>query len=141
MAKSITTNSHILEYIALGSAFFQCCLIFLAGDLETELELMIFFFVLITLLVNNYYRGTRVHLWPLITGFSFYTFTLIFDIMVDFSYYYYYLTCLISLMIVYFFGTVENYQSFVPSGRYSVGCKETITKISGNRVLLYYPVD
>ena len=29
----------------------------------------------------------------------------------------------------------------MPSGRYAVGCKETITKVSGNRLLIYYPVD
>eukprot|EP00347_Sterkiella_histriomuscorum_P003348 403364636 len=140
-AHLMRTFSKYQEYIQLGSSFFQCCLLFLSGPMEIELELLVFFFTLFTYLISWYYRGIRIHLWPVVTGFSFYTFTLIFPIMVDLSHFYYYLTCLISLMIVYFFGSVENYQGFVTSGRYQVGCKETQTKVSGNRVLIYYPVD
>lgn len=110
MAKNIVTNSHILEYIALGSTFFHCCIMLFQNDFPIETKLLFYFFVLLTLFVNNYYRGTRVHLWPLVTGFFFYSVTMIFGIMEEIAFYYYYLTTLISLMVVYFFGSVEVYQ-------------------------------
>ena len=125
MVKNIVANSQLLENVALGSTFFHCCLLLLLEDSPFELTLLLYTTVLISILINNHYRGTRVHLWPLISGFSFYSITLLFGILEEMAFYYYYLTCLISLMIVYFFGSVEVYQGFVPSGRYSVGCKET----------------
>lgn len=141
MAKNIVTNSHILEYIALGSCFFHCCLMLFESGFPMETKLLLYFFVLTTLLVNNYYRGTRVHLWPLVTGFSFYSFTLLFGILEEVAFYYYYLTTLVTLMIVYFFGSSEVYQGYAVSGRYAVGCHETQLKIGGNRLLIYYPTD
>ncbi len=109
MPSSVTTNSLILEYIALGTTFAHCCILLVADDMPIESKIILYFFVLTTLLVNNYYRGTRIHLWPLITGFSFHSVSFLYNILVDISFYYYYLTCLASVIIVYFFGTVENY--------------------------------
>ena len=109
MAGGITTNSHLLEYIALGTTFMHCCIMLFQQEFDMETKLLLYFFVLITLLVNNHYRGTRIHLWPLMTGFSLYSITLLFGILEEMAFYYYYLTCLTSLVVVYFFGTVENY--------------------------------
>jgi len=141
MAKNIVTNSHLLELIALGSCFFHCCLMLFEQDFPIETKLLLYLFVLITLVINNHYRGTRVHLWPLMTGFGFYSFTLLFGILEEIAFYYYYLTTLISVVIVYFFGSSEFYQGFAVSGRYSVGCKETSMKVGGNRILIYYPTE
>jgi hypothetical protein len=141
MAKNIVTNSHILEYIALSSTFFHCCLMLFESDFPMETKLLLYFFVLMTMLVNNYFRGTRIHLWPLSTGFGFYSFTLLFGILEEVAFYYYYLTCLISIMLVYFFGSAEVYQGYATSGKYQVGLKETQTKVGGNRILIYYPTD
>lgn len=118
MVSSLTSNSLILEYIALGSSFVHCCLLLFKDELNFETILLLYFFVLINLVLNHCYRGTRIHLWPLISGFSFYTIYIIFSLFEDISFYYYYLTTLVSLMTVYFFGTIENYQGFKPYGKY-----------------------
>lgn len=109
MPSSVTTKSHILEYVALGTCFMHCCILLLNSDLPMEARVMIYFFVLFTLLVNNYYRGTRIHLWPLIVGFFLHSVSLLYGILADFSFYCYYLSCLTSLVTAYFFGTIENY--------------------------------
>ena len=104
-----------------------------------ETQILVFIFTVTTLVINHCYRGTRIHLWPLIFGFFLHSISFIYDIFNDLTFYTYYLTVLASLMMVYFFGSVENYQSFVPYGRHAVGCVETVTKVTGNRVLIYYP--
>jgi platelet-activating factor acetylhydrolase len=77
-------------------------------------------------------------MYPLIMGFSIYGVSLLFETLEEITFYYYYLTCLTSIVLVYFFGGIE-YNNFVPSGRHAVGCIETITKMGQNRVLIYYP--
>ena len=80
MSASISSSSHILEYIALGSAFFHCCMMFFNSEVPLELNLLFYTFVLANLLINNYQRGTRVHFYPLISGFALYSVALLFGI-------------------------------------------------------------
>jgi len=141
MPKNIVTNSHLLEYIALGSVFSHCCVLLFEQDLPLDTKLLLYVYVLATLFVNHNFRGTRVHLWPLMTGFGFYSIALLFGIIEEIAFYYYYLTCLGAIVLVYFFGSAEFYQGFATSGRYKVGCKETSLKVGGNRVLVYYPTE
>ena len=77
----------------------------------------------------------------MIMGFSIYAVALLFETLEELAFYYYYLTALASLVLIYFFGSVEQYTGYEPSGRFAVGCVESQTKIGQNRVLLYYPTD
>lgn len=104
-------------------------------------KLLLYFFVFLNLIVNNHFRGTRIHLYPLMTGFSLYSLALLFGIFEEISFYYYYLTTLVTMVIAFFFGTVDYYQSFETSGRYKAACVESVTKASGNRLFIYYPTD
>ena len=97
--------------------------------------------VLANLLINNYYRGTRIHLYPLCAGFAVYSLALFFEFLEEIAFYYYYLMTLVSLMLVYFFGTLDYYNSFELSGRHAVGATVTQTKSQANRVLIYYPTN
>ena len=80
-------------------------------------------------------------MYPVISGFAFYSVALLFQYMLEITLYYYYLTCLISIALVYFFGSYDQYSNFEPSGKYAVGCVEAQTKICQNRLLIYYPTD
>ena len=108
--------------------------------MDIESKLLLYFFVLVNLLFNNHFRGTRIHLYPIAMGYSLYSLTLLFGIFEEIAFYYYYLTTLISIVLVFFFGSIDYYQSFETSGRYKAGFVETVTKGSGNRVFIYYPV-
>jgi hypothetical protein len=110
-------------------------------DMPIQPKLLLYFFVLINLLVNNHFRGTRVHLYPLMSGFALYSLALLFGVFEEITFYYYYLMTLGSMMVAYFFGTVDFYQSFETSGRYRAACKEALTKVNGNRVFIYYPTE
>lgn len=95
-----------------------------------------------TLFLNNHFRGTRVHLYPLLMGFAIYSLAFFFGIFEEITYYYYYLTVLISMLITFFFGSTEYYNSFETSGahKFKVGCLMTAIKGgSANRVMIYYP--
>jgi hypothetical protein len=73
-------------------------------------------------------------------GFGLYSVTLLFGIFEQIAFFIYFLTCIVSLVIVYFFGSVDYYQKFETSGRhYKVGFVEAQTKFSANRVFIYYP--
>lgn len=109
MSSKLTTNSQILEYIALGSCFTQCCIVVINDDMDMQSKLLLYFFVLVNLLFNNHFRGTRIHLYPLAMGYSLYSLTLLFGIFEEIAFYYYYLTTLISIALVFFFGTVDYY--------------------------------
>lgn len=142
MANSISTNSQLMEYIALTSSFIHCCImLFLYSEDILELKLVLYAFVFANLAISHYYRGTRIHLWPLIFGFSCYSVALLFETLEEITFYYYYLMCLVSIMLVYFFGTSEFYSKFELSGQYAVGCIQTETKIGANRILIYYPTE
>lgn len=110
MGKSISANTYLLEYVALASAFIHCCIMLFQGhDAPLEIKVMYWAFVLANLLVNNYFRGTRIHLWPLISGFAFYSVALLFEYLEELTYYYYYLMTCLSIMLVYFFGSSYQY--------------------------------
>jgi hypothetical protein len=81
-----------------------------------NMSAMLHIFSLITLLMNNYFRGTRVHLYPLIMGFAIYSLAFFFGIYEEITYYYYYLMCLVSLLVTFFFGTTDYYNKFELSG-------------------------
>ena len=87
-----------------GAAAFQMCV-------------MLHLFSMVALFLNNYLRGTRIHMYPLMMGFALYSLALFFGIYEEIAYYYYYLTLLVSLTINYFFGSTEFYNSFATSGR------------------------
>ena len=77
--------------------------------MDMQAKLLLYFFVLINLFMNNHYRGTRIHLYPIMMGFSLYSLTLLFGIFEELAFYYYYLTTLVSIVIVFFFGSVDYY--------------------------------
>lgn len=90
-------------------------------------SVMLHLFSMISLIVNNYVRGTRVQMYPLIMGFALYSLAFFFGIFEELAYYYYYLTVLVSIIITYFFGSTDFYSSFEPSGgfgtdQHAVGC-------------------
>jgi hypothetical protein len=114
----------------------------LAAQAAWHMNVMLHLFSMASLFMNNHFRGTRIHLYPLISGFLFYSLAFFFGIFEEITYYYYYLSVLISMLLVFFFGTTNFYHSFEPSGsrRFSVGCVITEMKgAAGNRVTLYYP--
>lgn len=105
------------------------------------MSVVLHLFSLASLFLNHHYRGTRIHLYPLLTGFALYSLAFFFGVFEETAYYYYYLTLLTSMVVSFFFGTTNFYDSFEPSGRkYQVGCIMTEMK-SGtqNRVMIYYP--
>ena len=104
-----TGNSYLLEYIALASSFSHCFIMLFNPDQPIEFKLILYVFVLINLLISNHYRGTRVHLWPQLSGFALYSVALLFETLEEITIYYYYLTTLISIMLVYFFGGTYQY--------------------------------
>jgi hypothetical protein len=106
------------------------------------MAVMLHLFSLGSLLINNYFRGTRVHLYPLLMGFALYSLAFFFGVYEEVTYYYYYLMCLLSLLLSFFFGTTNYYSSFELSGshKHRVGCVQTSLKGgSQNRVMIYYP--
>jgi hypothetical protein len=109
MVSSLTANSTLLEYIAIGSAFIHCCILLFKDELNFETILLLYFFVVGNLLVMNWFRGTRIHLWPMVSGICLYSIFIVFDILEEVAFYYYYLTTLGSLALLYFFGTTNNY--------------------------------
>ena len=74
-------------------------------------------------------------------GYSLYAVALLFETLEEITFYYYYLTSLVSLILVFFLGSMEQYSGYEPSGRFAVGCVEEVTKVGQNRVLIYYPTD
>ena len=105
MKNSLVMNSHLLEYIALACSFFHCFILLFNPDPPLEFKVLLYFFVLLNLFIAHYFRGTRVHLWPQMSGFAFYSVALLFEFLEEITLYYYYLTTLISIMLVYFFGS------------------------------------
>lgn len=102
---------------------------------------MLYVFVLANLLLNNHHRGTRIHLYPLVAGFICYSVALLFEFLEEIAFYYYYIMTLLSLMLVYFFGSLDFYNNFELSGRFAVGAVLTATKAGNNKVLIYYPTE
>ena len=122
-----SSASHLLEIVALGSCFVQCCmLLFLTSDENFHLSAMVHLFSLASLLMNNHFRGTRIHLYPLIMGFALYSLAFFFGIFEEVAFYYYYLTVLFSMLISFFFAT-DYYASYELSGARvnNVGCLMT----------------
>ena len=138
---ALNANSHLVEYIALGCALLQCCIMLFQSHDQLEVKLLLYVLVLANLLINNHYRGTRIHLYPLCAGFALYSLALFFEFLEEIAFYYYYLMTLVSLMLVYFFGTLDYYNKFELSGRHAVGAQVTNTKTGNNKVLIYYPTD
>jgi hypothetical protein len=109
-----------------------------------HMNVMLHLFSMATLIMNNHFRGTRIHLYPLLMGFIIYSIAFFFGVFEEVTYYYYYLTVLISILLVFFFGTTNYYNNFETSGnrKHKVGCVMTSMKgASGNRVTLYYPIN
>ena len=105
------------------------------------MQAVFYVFVLANMLLNNYYRGTRIHLWPMVIAFIFYSIALIFDTLTGLTYYNYFLMTVISMVMLQIFGTPDQYSKYSPSGKYAVGCFDTVTKINSSRVLVYYPTE
>ena len=135
----MTTNSHILEYIALGSCLIHSLVMLLNMDMDIEPKLLFYFFIFLNLLLNNSIRGTRLHLYPLSLGFALWSLTFLFGIFEQWALYLYLLLCVLSLSLTSVFGSVDQYQQFETSGRYRTGCVEAESKATGNRLLIYYP--
>jgi len=70
-----------------------------------------------SLYLNHRQRGSRIHLYPLLSGFAFYSLAFFFGVFEEITYYYYYLTLLASIMLSIFFGSTNYYDSFETSGR------------------------
>lgn len=76
-----------------------------------------------SLFINSRWRGTRIHLYPLLSGFVIYSLAFFFGAYEEIAYYYYYLMVLLSVVISMFFGTTDYYRGFELSGRnFDVGC-------------------
>lgn len=142
--------SQLFEYIALASCFFQCCMLLLLDPYHPDPEtaraafhwsIMLHLVSLLTLYMNARQRGTRVHLYPLLSGVAVYSLAFFFGIYEEITFYYYYLTVLCSLVVSLFFGSTSYYESFEMAGStYEVGCTTVQMKAGGqNRVTIYYP--
>jgi hypothetical protein len=131
----------MLEYLTVGSALLQCCALQVIDDEAVEMQGVFYVFVLINMLINNYYRGTRIHLYPMVIAFFCYSVALIFGILITITYYNYALMTVISCALLQVFGNPEYYAKFVPSGKFAVGCVDTLTKMGNNKVLIYYPTE
>jgi hypothetical protein len=138
---SQSANSRLLEYITLSSALLQCFALQIIDEEAYEMQGIFYVFVLANMLLNNYYRGTRIHLWPMIIAFAIYSVALIFGMFLTVTYYSYFLMTLLSSVLIYIFGNPEYYTKFEPSGQYAVGCIDTSTKMGQNKVLIYYPTE
>ena len=115
MSVKYSSNSHLLEYITLGGTFSHCCLMLFNGgaaDLPIEVKLLFYAFVLANILILNHYRGLRIHFYPVLMGFSLYSVALLFEYLEEIAFYYYYLTCMVSIVLIYFFGTADFYKGF-----------------------------
>ena len=141
--------SRSIENVSLASCFFQCCMMLFNSTSDPDpvvaqaawhMNVMLHLFSMASIFLNSNFRGTRIHLYPMISGFVMYSLALFFGIFEEITYYYYYLCVLISILLVFFFGTTNYYQNFEPSGsrRFKVGCVMTSLK-AGNRVTVYYP--
>jgi uncharacterized membrane protein YccC len=78
---ALVSNSHILEHTMLASCLAHALLLLLLPDTDTELRVILYFLVLLTVLVCYWHRGVRIHVYPLIIAFTFYTLCLIFGIL------------------------------------------------------------
>ena len=146
---SQSSSSQLLEYVVMASCFTQCFLLMLNSEDRADMELatasfhmslMMHIFTLLAVVINMYWRGTRVHLYPLMMGFILYSLAFFFGIYQEITYYYYYLTVLVSIAVSFFFGSTDYYTSFETSGQKNkVGCIMTSMKVGGNRVMIYYP--
>ena len=148
-----SSSSHLIESVSLATCFFQCFMLLFSGSSSDaadpmaaqaswHMSIMLHLFSMATLLMNNHFRGTRIHLYPLLMGFVIYSIALFFDVYEEITFYYYYLTVLISILMVVFFGTTNYYSQFETSGarKHSVGCvTATMKGAAGNRVIVYYP--
>jgi hypothetical protein len=102
--------------------------------------IMLHLFSMLSLWVNDRWRGTRIHLYPLMMGFAAYSLAFFFGTYEEMAYYYYYLMVLMSILLTLFFGTTDYYSNFELSGRnYDVGAQLVTMKSGGNRVMMYYP--
>ena len=138
MSKKAIKDLGLIEQLTLASAFLHGLIIIMIGDDQLEMNLLFYVFVFTFLLVNNHYRGTRIHLYPLCLGFAFYSLALLFELFMRITLYYYFTMTVLSIVLVKVFGNLEYYKHYEVSGRYAAACVESELKV-GNRVLIYYP--
>lgn len=147
---SQSSSSQLFEIVAIGSCFIQCCMMLFNGSSDSSdpdqaraafhMTIFLHLFSMASLILNSYHRGTRIHMYPLVMGFTLYSMALFFMYMEEIAYYYYYLMVLTTMVITYFFGSTNFYNDFETSGRNdTVGCVITSLKVGGNRVSIYYP--
>jgi len=73
--------------------------------------------VLAIAVLNSQMRGTRLHLYPFVSGLAFYGIALLLDILEETIFYYYALATWASILLVAFFGR-EFYSGFELTGPY-----------------------